>query len=391
MIKVHVIDSAALGARSPAELSTYLRAQGWVLAEQTDAAATWMMPADGDEFEVVQPLDPDLRDYAARMRDVLAVLGVVEGRSELEILRQISDASMDVHLVRLFPHDQPPGMIPIEDGVLAFESLRNLVGAAAYSVFSSRPRAVQPARKPHELATFLRGVRIGPGAEGSYVLSVHTRVPPRLSAQQPILTDEVGDEITEPEAIERQVSLRILEAAQAAQKAADAALLTGAGLENFTLAVSRGVSANLCEALAGLGGVSRNPFELSLELAAARPADAQVAPIRFHRDHLPVLLEAATELRARTPEEDVAVVGDVIRLHREAHPSGEITIVGRVEEQEPLRRIWVGLSREDYQAATRAHQEERQVSVRGSLLRRGNRLVITHPTGFRVLGHEEDD
>jgi hypothetical protein len=391
MIRAHVVDAAALAARSPAELSMYLRAHGWSLISQQGSAARWTLPANGDEFEVIQPLDPDVRDYASRVRDVVSVLGVAEARSELDILRRITNASMDVHLVRLFPTDQPPGMIGLEDGVQAVDSLRSLISAAAYTVFASRPRMVQPARKPQELTNFLRNVHIGPGGEGSYVLSVHTPVPPRLSHDQPSLLDALGEHVIEPEAPERQVSLRVIDAAHAAQRAAEAVLMPGAGIEEFTAASARGVSANLCEALVGLAGVGRHAFELSLELAPARPAESGPTPVRFRPDHVSVLAAAAADLRALTPEEDVAVVGDVIRLHREAEPNGEITIVGRVDEQEPLRRIWLDLTGDDYQVATRAHQDERLVSVRGSLLRRGNRLVLTQPTGFRILGREDNE
>lgn len=390
MIKAHVVDAAALAARSPGDLSMYLRAHGWALVSQRAASATWRLPADGDEFEVLAPLDPDVRDYASRVRDVIAVLAVAEERSELDVLRQLTNAFMDVHLVRLFPADQPPGMICMEDGALAVESLRSLMSAAAYTVFAARPRVVQPARKPQELTNFLRDVRMGPGGEGSYLLSMHIPVPPLLSSDQPSLLDELDQDLAVAEVIERRVSLRVIEAARAAQQAAEAALLPGVGIERFTTAVDQGVSANLCEALVGLGGLGHHAFELSVELAPSRPARLMPAPVRFRPDHVSVLAAAASELRARTPEDDVAVVGDVIRLHREAQPSGEITVVGRVDDQEPLRRIWVDLPRDDYEAAARAHQDERPVSVRGRLVRRGNRLVLTQATGFRVLGRYEE-
>jgi hypothetical protein len=252
-------------------------------------------------------------------------------------------------------------------------------------VFASQHRIVQPARKPQELTDFLRTVRIGPAAEGSYTLTVHTPVPPRL-AQQPTRF-EGDDELASGDIpVGRQVSLRMYAAVHAACRAAEAALLDSDGLGPFTAAVDEGLSANLCEALVGLGGGAGHPFELSLSLAAVRAESTVLEPVRFRRDHLPVLREAALELRARTPEEDVVVTGEVVRLHREAAGSGEITLVGRVDDQEPLRRIWLDLPGEDYAAAMRAHEEMREVIVSGNLMRRGTRYVLTNPSGFRVRG-----
>jgi hypothetical protein len=396
VISAHIRDAAALAARSPAELSTYLRAHGWLLASRTESVAFWTLAVDGDELEVMQPLDPGLRDYALRVGDAIVVLSVAEGRSELEILRQISESTWDVHTVSLFPADEPAGMIAIEDAVTAYDSLRSLIIAAAYPVFAQQRRAVQPARKPQGLTEFMRSVRVGPATAGSYVLTAHTPVPPRLSGPPPLqgppplaapmsLFDDLVAGLPAEEPLERQVSLRLYQAVRAAHEAADAALLSADGLEPFTAGVDQGVSANLCEALAGFGGSAGHQFQISMTLAATRRNAAALVPVRFRRDHLPVLKEAAAELRARTPEEDVVITGEVVRLHREGQTTGEITLVGRIEDSEVLRRIWMDLPISEYEAAMRAHQEMHQVTVRGSLSRRGTRFYLSGPTGFRVL------
>lgn len=391
MIGARVTDAAALNARTPTELSMYLRSAGWGLTRREGSVAYWTLQAGEEgEFEVLQPLDPRSRDYAARVGDAVATLAIAEGRSELDILRTITDVSVDVHTIHLFPADEPPGMIAIEDGVRAYESLRGLVVASAYPIFANQHRAVQPARKPQGLADFMRTVRIGPGAEGSYALTVYAPVPPRLSGQ-PTLFDGAEVERPDDEPVERQVSLRMYEAIQAAHEAADAALLTTDGLTLFTEAVPRGLSANLCEALVGLGGDAGHSFEISMSFAPIRPLRFTPSPISFRRDHVPVLREAADELRARTPEEDVAVTGEVVRLHREGHGTGEITLVGHVEDQDPLRRIWIELPAEEYTLAMQAHKEMRGVTVRGSLVRRGTRYYLGNPAGFRILSATAPD
>lgn len=370
----------------------YLRAREWVVRARDGHSAQWVKTVDGEEFEALQPLESTLRDYSARVRDVLRVIAVVEDRSELDVLNDISNVSMDVHSVRTFPADSAPGMIGLDDGVQAFESLRSLVVAAAYSATTDQPRAVQPARKPTEVLKFLREVRIGPSAEGSFILSIHTPIPPRLtSAGQGSFFDEDTAEALEPdEPFERQVSLTLYDAVSAAYLAANDALVDANGLDAFTGAVRHGVSANLCEALVGLGGEGRHPFELLLQLAPSRPLRARrLAPIRFRRDHIPVLTAAAQELRERIAEEGVVVEGNVVRLHREGTGAGEISIAGTIDEEDRLRRIWMNLGQEDYQAAMRAHQEMLSVSVRGDLVRRGTRIFMTSPTAFQVIPNEE--
>jgi hypothetical protein len=385
MIQAQVTDRVALAARSPSELAMYLRATGWEIRDRDRGGIVWIKAIGEEGFEALQPQDSALRDYPSRVRDLLAVLAVAEDRSELEVLADITDVSMDVHSIRAFPADHRPGLIGLDDGVQAYESLRNLVMAAAYAVSTEQPRAVQPARKPAEVLRFLREVAIGAPTEGSFVLSVHTPIPPRLSGQPSLFDENVPDALVPAEPFERRVSLKLYDAVRAAHDAANDALSSANGLDAFTDAVPRGVSANLCEALVGLGGESGHPFEMTLHLAIARPLRARVLnPIRFRRDHLPVLTSAAQELRERVADEGVLIVGNVVRLHREGPGPGEISIAGAIEGEDRLRRVWMSLDDEDYARATMAHKEMRSVSVRGDLVRRGTRLHLMHPSALHL-------
>jgi hypothetical protein len=391
MIDVHLVDRKALEARSPIEVSMYLRARKWESRLRTVTSVQWVKTVDGDEFEAMQPIESSIRDYPSRVHDVIETLAIVEGRSELDVLNDISNVSTDVHLVRTFPTDVAAGKIGLDDGVQAYESLRSLIIAAAYSVSVEKPRAVQPARKPNELLRFLREVQIGPSAEGSFVLSVHTPIPPRLTnGQASLFEGQSFDDTASLEPFERRVSLRIYDAVSAANAAANAALVDPDALNAFTGAINRGISANLCEALVGLGGEGGHSFEISLLPAPSRPINRSLMPVHFRRDHLPVLAAAAQELRERMPEEDVLVTGNVVRLHREGFASGEVSIAGIVEGEDRLRRIWLNLESEIYQEASRAHMEMLTVSVRGDLVRRGTRSYLVNPNGFRLLPERED-
>jgi hypothetical protein len=238
---------------------------------------------------------------------------------------------------------------------------------------------------------FLREVRIGAPAEGSFILSVHTPVPPRLSAPQASISDQdVMDAFEPAEPFERRVSLKLFDAVRAAHDAANGALVSSNGLDAFTEAVPKGVSANLCEALVGLGGEAGHPFDFTLRPAPSRPLRARdLTPIRFRRDHLPVLASAAQELRERVAEESVLLVGNVVRLHREGSGPGEISVAGTIDGDDRLRRVWLSLGEEDYSRATQAHQEMSLVSVRGDLVRRGTRRYLINPLAFHLAPESE--
>ncbi|WP_018349618.1 hypothetical protein [Longispora albida] len=382
MIDKHgwIIDLAALNARTPAELTAYLSFTGWAVRQTDDKGASWSREVDGKVSWVLQPGHRELLDYPIRVAELLRTLSEVEGRDQLDILREIGNVGMDTHRVRAFPEGYPPGMIGIDDGVQAFESLRNLVAAAAYAESAGQPRAVHPARKPANVLDLLRDVRIGPVTEGSFVFAVHVPVPPLLTSGDP--------ESPETDPFERRVSLRLQQAVAAARAAADSAMRTGE-LDAFTRLVPEGLSANLCEALVGLGGGMHHPFEIDLRLAATRPMPGRTfATVSFSRDHFPVLRAAASQLRQLVPEASVLVEGNVVRLHREGTEAGEISLTGTVDGEDRLRRIWMTLPPDDYQLAMTAHREMRPLAVRGDLIRRGTRLWLHHPHDVQT---REDD
>jgi hypothetical protein len=94
----------------------YLRAHNWAIRARDGSSIQWVKTIGGEEYEALQPQESSIRDYATRVRDLLAVLAIAEDRSELEVLADISNVSMDIHTVRAHPQDEAPGMIGLDDG-----------------------------------------------------------------------------------------------------------------------------------------------------------------------------------------------------------------------------------------------------------------------------------
>ncbi|MFD9049837.1 hypothetical protein [Streptomyces zaomyceticus] len=230
----------------------------------------------------------------------------------------------------------------------------------------------------------MRSVRLGPTFEGSYILTVYIPVPPQIGQTEIEVDHPQIKLLSQP--FQRRVSLKLREATSAALNAADDVLHRRVGMEAFTSRAENGVNANLCEALAGFSSPDGGEAMIDFSWALSRPVEP-ADPIRLNRDQGDVLREAAMNLRAAAPEEDVVVIGAVVRLHREgALGAGEVSIAGIVDGgmNDRLRRIWLDLSETDYSAATRAHESGATVSVTGSLVKKGNRYVLQNPSGFSV-------
>jgi hypothetical protein len=90
-MKALVRDTETLQTLRPLELVQYLKANGWQQNRQIpDKASYWHgKGADGEELEILLPLRTNFADYTARMAELLHVLEVAEGRSQLEILQDL--------------------------------------------------------------------------------------------------------------------------------------------------------------------------------------------------------------------------------------------------------------------------------------------------------------
>jgi hypothetical protein len=151
------------------------------------------------------------------------------------------------------------------------------------------------------------------------------------------------------------------------ERAARDAAASG-GMGGFEQAVRQGVSANLCDAVAGLSAASpEEGLDIRIAWSRTRPA-ANTVPSRIvlGSDSIPLIQEAARLFKETAPVEDVELQGFVTRLARgPTETSGEVTLEGLVDGQ--LRRAIVELGEGIYLQAVQAHEQRRDRLKPGGL------------------------
>lgn len=371
-------DMESLRALRPLELAAYLRSRGWREVERLgERASVWRVEGGGEEMELLLPLDPALGDYLPRMAEAVSTLEATESRPASELLGDVAAATADTVRFRFLgpPSEQNP--VTVEHGAHIHENVRELLLAAACAAVG--PRTVFSARKPSRALEYLSTVRLAPAARGSYVVTVRSPVPPALAHPGVPLS-----EADEP--FERRAITTLATALEGAHRAALRAS-SSAAFQPFHEEVGAGVSANLCEALAGLvahGGA--RTCEVSVAAAPSRPGLAH-RHVSFTAEEAPLLREAARVFRARAPREDFELEGLVLRLERAAGAStGTVTIAGVVDAS--LRKVRVELEASDYSTAIEAHGEGRPVRCEGELVREGRAYVLRHPRQFALEPEE---
>jgi hypothetical protein len=307
-------------------------------------------------------------------------LSRAEDRDELPIYSDLTRADRDVVRVRA-PQTDDDGSIEIEYGVELVQQARDMLASAACA--AHEPRRAYHLGKVQEAAEYMRRVRLGQTEHGSFVVTLLAPMPPALDLTSTSFWPELD---TEP--YERRVTRTLNEALETLQSSIVASN-RGNGLAAFTAAVLKGVSANLCEAVAAIVEQA-NGADLSVTWAKTRPTPKARAQTLFQARDADILREAARQLRLHEPLRDERILGYVTHLRRtEQEFDGHVTIKAIVEGR--ARSLSAELEPEDYHAALYAHGKKLAISMVGDIEMRGQRWRIIDPRNIQILQDDDDD
>ena len=316
------------------------------------------------------------------MADVLQVLEAFEARSQIQILHDLLVTGADVIRLRLADAETADASVPLDEGATFIQKAKEMVLAAACAAVN--PRMYYPSRKSAQAMDYIRRARLGQTEPDSFVITIISPVPPSLAGP----TDQLF-ELEEP--YERRVTQILAGALNSVRQAAEDAAATGR-IDSFVRAVPSGVSANLCDALAGMGSFTEGGRALDIQFSWSRSrplASESMVPskIIFNTDVFPVLRQAAVYLKESSPREEFEIRGSVVKLERpEGAEIGKATIHGLIDDQP--RKVVVELRDVDYHQAVTAHDQDRFVRCSGLLVREGRGFRLHKPYDFTI---EKDD
>jgi hypothetical protein len=231
----------------------------------------------------------------------------------------------------------------------------------------------------------MRRVKLGQTEHGSFVVTLLSPVPPLLDPALGATHRSAWASLND-EPLERMVTRRLMEALEASRNAAEMALSGDAAA--FEKAVAAGVSANLCEAVAGLIEQS-DGLDVSLTWARTRPAPEAQRKVAFSSKDAEILKEAARTFRQRQPRADVTLFGLVHKLKvTQGEVEGVVTLKAMVDDR--VQPVGAVLDQANYSVAVRAHAARTPVIVTGDLERVGHRWQMTN-VNVRELPADEGD
>ena len=369
-----VTDTAALDSLSPVDLSAYLRLHGWEPHGdiRQGVAAQWIRVFEGTTYDVLVPLNREVRDFTRRVSETLATLSVVERRSQLEVMSDLQDSTADVVRWRCIQDDSRDGTISLEQGHQLISQARSQLLAAACSAVSAKQYFAS--RKPSQATDYINRARLAQSERGSYVIAVRSPVPPHFNFEE-------DDEITP---FSRRAVETLALGLSTLIDASNAALRDLS--PNREEMAAKGVSANLCDAMATMLTGSRRSVEVTFSYASTRTS-ALPTPrtARFFSELSPVITEIGRDLRETATREDFELLGFVTDLSRRpSEDLGTATIQALVDNQS--RRIELQADQSDYETLARANTQKKPIACVGELLKeQGRTFRLRNARSFTVV------
>lgn len=387
-------------AQASSNAAVYLHGSGWQLQGLSDNDSLWTKEADGQYWEALLPLSSERSDRFRRFNELLTVLENVEGRNVASVVEDIERARSDLIRIRTVPEARP-GSAPIEDALQSVAAARDLMLAAAASL--DAPRAVYGSRKPDSAVRFVRSVQLST-EPGSFVIALEAPVSPDLTTMEISAIPgaaEIEDQALFPDVrvpFARRATERLMEAVGRALMICAQVVDGTADIESFDEGVPVGISANLLEALTRLGGRDLGAQNGLREVGIAarwsynrRPPQAGSAYIA-RREWIPVMALAAESLRARQPEPEVTLMGQVVALRRDDDlQTDTVTLRAYIDEsgRGRIRNVRLVLdSPEQRKLVVDAYHTRESVRVSGDL-QPGLQVTMTNITRVEYASVQE--
>ena len=373
---VQIQDQAALSSLSISSLRSYLGSRGWKNEGPWGSrpAIIYAKEHGGRSWEILVPIRDTLADYAENMAESVAILAVVEERSQLDVFHDLMGTSSDVIYVHSLngARKEP---LSLRQSAFLLNDAYDMLASAARS--AEKPRATYRGPLSTDVAEYLDNVQPLPGYYQGYALTLHSPVPAGFGTQE-----DMGDDFHAP--FPRRATLRLVEALEYSS-AAIAEAVTDDQLESFKQAVSRGVSANLCDAIAELAKKGEG-VHISLSWAGVRPPSTSNTPnphFLFSEHSADILTEAARSFRRDEPSLDESIIASVVKLERDPQEfDGRATIL-YVRDGRPTR-VLVNFERSSYDIVIQAFRRRDPIRVDGDIYRASSGYELRNPRNLSL-------
>lgn len=371
---------SALQSLSALNIRAYLNSHGWTDEGpwgRRERGALYIKEDGARAWDIVLPYMDTVSDYSRRVAEAITTLAQAEERSELDVYHDIANTGADV--IRLLSRNgRAEEPISLRQAAELLSGSYAMLSAAARS--TERPQSVHRGSISAEVSRYLDSVRPLPNHFDGYTLALHSPAPVLVGMQR-----DLGDDYRPP--FSRRATLRLKEALESISEAIGEAIAQDT-LEPFEKAVTSGVSANLCTAVADLAE-NGSGIDIILNWAEERPANVENQRFPFSANSAQILKDVAISFRKNEPSTGELITGHVARLDREPPDKFDGNAVILSTRDESQVRIRVEFKETDFAKVIQAFRDLAPISLVGDVHRDGRAYELRNPRNLSLLSNDQ--
>ncbi len=254
----------------PHSLRSYVESRGWRKVATYTHPGTAHIYEFGDNRDGITVMESThFADYPLRMWEAIWALADAENREWSAVLGDLLMSDFDVVRVR-WSGDSDDGAIPLDAGAALIQGARDMLLAAACSAQRSQPAFRMGSNK--EAQRYIKRASLRQTQRGSFVINIALPVAKER--------DGFPDEVIH----------KLISGLSAVRESAT-------DLGDFEKVIHKGVSVNLCDALAGMLGAPTESVDISVNWALSRSTAREPFGIRFDKSMVETLEKTSEFLK----------------------------------------------------------------------------------------------
>ena len=363
-------------------VQAYLLGTAWekIIVPREDLALFHKI-INGEEYEIALPLSREFKDYDLSLARGLSTLAISENRQFNQVLSDLLLDPADIIRFKVSNRETLSGTILFVEGFKLLESAKKVLIATACDII--RPEKYHKRLSFKAAQHFIEQCRIGLTEKGSFIAQVMCPFIEHTSGEKPHqLTIFEKDRF--PDSLTRRVTSRLMNSLSKIKICVDRGEMNKIVDEENEI-----ISVNFLESLLAL---KDSKYDSELEISAKWSPFASgelqgTQTVKLTDDYLQAIESMANKMSSPDEEKEAVFIGKVSQLKAETDPGnrkeGEI-ILNFMGDGEKVIRAKVILSIEDYDNASIAHKEGKDVLIKGILKTSGRTKVIEQPK-FSVI------
>jgi hypothetical protein len=336
--------------------SVFLEKHGWKNdGKYNDIFTIWhRTETEYAEYEIIVPEHTNIRYLKQTIGSILNVLADFYKKSVSQIIDDVNNTLRDKVIYQIKSEMTKDGLIPLNERIRVLDNAKEMLAASFLAANKKKKNYI--GQRPESIANVLNVIELAQTEEDGFVINIYIPRDYSETGQAPLFN--------EPSFTRKALGTMELATGALLKKIEEYGQTNDITI--FDSCVEKGVSSNLCKAIAEISSNGKSDVVIKIEYNNGIDKESELREITISKEVIPVIKKVDLYYHLDLTEENYEIKGFVTLLHQEhGATEGEVTVATWLEGKR--RKVRMKLNAEQYHIALLAHDTRAAIVCRGTL------------------------